>query len=180
MTFAVGDFVLLTLLACFTSYRLFFSRKYPHSLPPGPKGWPLIGNAFDMPKTHSWRTFAQWGKKWGRSKCSIYCYSVWPRIFTFLSGPIMSVKVLGTPFIIISNPDIADEMLGKTGSLYADRPTVQMALLTGWVNDLYHESAGMPSHFDIHFSRIERWAGHDTTPASERYHSSSPATRFSY
>ncbi|KAF8828256.1 hypothetical protein HHX47_DHR4000894 [Lentinula edodes] len=111
MTFAVGDLVLLALLACFTSYRLFFSRKYPHSLPPGPKGWPLIGNAFDMPKTHSWRTFAQWGKKW---------------------GPIMSVKVLGTPFIIISNPDIADEMLGKTGSLYADRPTVQMALLTGW------------------------------------------------
>ncbi|KAH7868194.1 cytochrome P450 [Lentinula edodes] len=111
MTFAVGDLVLLALLACFTSSRLFFSRKYPHSLPPGPKGWPLIGNAFDMPKTHSWRTFAQWGKKW---------------------GPIMSVKVLGTPFIIISNPDIADEMLGKTGSLYADRPTVQMALLTGW------------------------------------------------
>ncbi|KAJ3814347.1 cytochrome P450 [Lentinula lateritia] len=119
MTFAVGDLLLLTLLACFTSYKLFFSRKYPHSLPPGPKGWPLIGNAFDMPKSHSWRTFAQWGKKWGR-------------IFTFLLGPIMSVKVLGTPFIIISNPDIADEMLGKTGSLYADRPTVQMALLTGW------------------------------------------------
>ncbi|KAJ3729886.1 cytochrome P450 [Lentinula raphanica] len=101
--------ILLALFACMSLYKLFFSRKYP--LPPGPKGWPLIGNAFDMPKTHAWKTFAEWGKIW---------------------GPIMSIKVLGTPFIIISDPEIADEMLGKSGSLYADRPTVQMALLTGW------------------------------------------------
>ncbi|KAJ3793676.1 cytochrome P450 [Lentinula aff. detonsa] len=101
--------ILFALFACFYLYKLLFTRKYP--LPPGPKGWPLIGNAFDMPKTHAWRTFAEWGKKW---------------------GPILSIQVLGTPFIIISDPEIADDLLGKTGSLYADRPTVQMALLTGW------------------------------------------------
>jgi len=44
----------------------------------------------------------------------------------------MSIKVFGTPFIIISDPEIADQLLAKTGSMYADRPTIQMALLTGW------------------------------------------------
>ena len=34
-------------------------------LPPGPKGLPLIGNVFDMPKSKEWLTFAQWGEQWG-------------------------------------------------------------------------------------------------------------------
>jgi len=54
------------------------------------------------------------------------------RSFTCSAGPIMSVNVLGTPFIILSDPMIAEELLGKTGSLYADRPTMEMANLTGW------------------------------------------------
>ncbi|KIK70290.1 hypothetical protein GYMLUDRAFT_67518 [Collybiopsis luxurians FD-317 M1] len=101
----------LALLGCFFLYKLFSFQKHSHPLPPGPKGWPLIGNALDMPKTHAWRTFAQWGAKW---------------------GSIMSINVFGTPFVIISDPEIADELLSKTGSLYADRPTIQMAKLTGW------------------------------------------------
>ncbi|KAF9064285.1 cytochrome P450 [Rhodocollybia butyracea] len=99
------------LVACFLLYKVLFPRKSLYPLPPGPIGWPIVGNALDMPKTHAWRTFASWGEKW---------------------GPIMSVNVLGTPFVIINDPEIADELLSKTGSLYADRPTIQMALLTGW------------------------------------------------
>lgn len=40
-------------------------RRRSGSLPPGPKGWPLIGNVLDMPASHEWRTFAQWGERWG-------------------------------------------------------------------------------------------------------------------
>ncbi|KAK7439838.1 hypothetical protein VKT23_017410 [Stygiomarasmius scandens] len=99
----------LVLAVCFFLYKLFQPKSLP--LPPGPKGWPIVGNAFDMPKSHIWRKFSEWGDEW---------------------GPIMSVNVLGTPFIILSDPMIAEELLGKTGSLYADRPTMEMANLTGW------------------------------------------------
>lgn len=34
-------------------------------LPPGPKGYPLIGNVLDMPTAQQWRTYAQWGKIYG-------------------------------------------------------------------------------------------------------------------
>jgi hypothetical protein len=35
------------------------------SYPPGPRGWPLVGNIQDIPQTKPWLTFAEWGKKYG-------------------------------------------------------------------------------------------------------------------
>jgi len=35
------------------------------SLPPGPKGLPLVGNLLDMPVEREWLTFARWGEVWG-------------------------------------------------------------------------------------------------------------------
>ena len=42
-----------------------FAKKPAGSLPPGPKGLPLIGNMLDMPASHEWKTFAQWGERYG-------------------------------------------------------------------------------------------------------------------
>lgn len=46
-------------------FNRLFSKKRQGPLPPGPKGLPLIGNMLDMPASHEWRTFAQWGERWG-------------------------------------------------------------------------------------------------------------------
>jgi hypothetical protein len=43
-----------------------FSKKKLAPYPPGPPGWPLIGNVLDIPHTKPWLTFAKWGKKYGR------------------------------------------------------------------------------------------------------------------
>lgn len=37
--------------------------KLPY--PPGPKGLPLIGNLFDVPKQHEWLTYAKWSRDFG-------------------------------------------------------------------------------------------------------------------
>lgn len=37
------------------------------SLPPGPKGWPLIGNLLEVPSIEPWKIYAAWGEKWGES-----------------------------------------------------------------------------------------------------------------
>ena len=34
-------------------------------LPPGPKGYPLIGNLFDMPVDKSWVVYDEWRKTYG-------------------------------------------------------------------------------------------------------------------
>jgi hypothetical protein len=35
------------------------------SYPPGPRGWPLVGNIQDIPQIKPWLTFAEWDKKYG-------------------------------------------------------------------------------------------------------------------
>ena len=36
-------------------------------LPPGPKGYPLIGNFFDMPVDKPWVVFDEWRKIYGKT-----------------------------------------------------------------------------------------------------------------
>ena len=35
-------------------------------LPPGPKGYPLIGNLFDMPADKPWIVYDEWRKTYGK------------------------------------------------------------------------------------------------------------------
>ncbi|KAJ7823535.1 cytochrome P450 [Mycena leptocephala] len=106
-TLTAGDGILAAAVVSLF-YHLYTRRN---SLPPGPTGWPLIGNVLDMPKSHSWKTFALWGE--------IY-------------GGIMSITLMGQPFVIVNDPVIATELLDKRGSLYADRPSFDMANMSGW------------------------------------------------
>ena len=34
-------------------------------LPPGPKGYPIVGNLFDLPPSHVWERFSELGKQYG-------------------------------------------------------------------------------------------------------------------
>ena len=65
-------FALLTLFVVAILKRC-LSRPFT-SLPPGPKGLPIVGNVLDMPSEKEWLTFAEWGEQWGEliksaSKC---------------------------------------------------------------------------------------------------------------
>lgn len=34
------------------------------SLPPGPKGWPIIKNILDIPAEYQWKTFLKWSREY--------------------------------------------------------------------------------------------------------------------
>ena len=54
---------------------LFVKRRNPKGLPlpPGPKGYPVIGNLFDFPINHQWLVYDEWTKKYGK-----YFMTNWP------------------------------------------------------------------------------------------------------
>ncbi|TEB35555.1 cytochrome P450 [Coprinellus micaceus] len=105
----------LVLLVLFILVR-FIRAKPTAQLPPGPGGYPLIGNLLDMPTEQEWLTFAQWGETW---------------------GDICSVTVLGQPLVILNSAKAAFEMLDKKSAIYSDRPVLQMGgELVGWKNTL--------------------------------------------
>lgn len=51
-------------LGCAALVRLARWHSRPH-LPPGPKGYPIVGNLLDIPPTHVWEKFGAWGKQYG-------------------------------------------------------------------------------------------------------------------
>jgi len=85
-------------------------RQSQYKLPPGPKGWPIIGNLFDMPPDYPWLTYAAWGK-------------------TF--GPLTYLNITGIPILIINSHRVALDLLEKRGQIYAGRPRSVMCELIG-------------------------------------------------
>ena len=57
---AVAAIMLTSILVALVS-----SGRRRH-LPPGPRGWPIIGNLLDMPRELEWLTYRAWGKKYGK------------------------------------------------------------------------------------------------------------------
>ncbi|KAG1780027.1 cytochrome P450 [Suillus placidus] len=91
-------------------------KKNPKPYPPGPRGWPLIGNVLDMPRIKPWLTFTEWGQKY---------------------GDITHIEVLGRHIIVLNSVKTTMEMLDSKSTLYSDRPVLPMGgELVGWKDSL--------------------------------------------
>ena len=60
-------------LGCIALMRL--ARRRRSDLPPGPKGYPIVGNLFDLPLTHSWEKFAEFGEQYGAFLSPVFALS---------------------------------------------------------------------------------------------------------
>jgi hypothetical protein len=71
MMFLLEIYPYQTLTALLFGYilfrRLIKGRSNPKDLPlpPGPKGYPLIGNLFDLPVDRAWLVYDEWSKIYG-------------------------------------------------------------------------------------------------------------------
>ncbi|KZS91050.1 cytochrome P450 [Sistotremastrum niveocremeum HHB9708] len=84
-------------------------RRLP--LPPGPKGYPFIGNALEMPKSHEWHTYHEWGSRY---------------------GDVVHVSAFGQDVIILNSHEAAVDMMIKKSAICSDRPQFTMGRLVGW------------------------------------------------
>ncbi|KAK0236123.1 cytochrome P450 [Armillaria nabsnona] len=97
------------LLLCCLFYLSRNRRRLP--LPPGPKGFPLIGNLWDVPVEYPWVTYARW---------------------TATYGDVFYLDTPGNPTVVINSAQAADDLLEKRSGIYSDRPDFTMINLTGW------------------------------------------------
>ncbi|KAI5648466.1 hypothetical protein M9H77_34471 [Catharanthus roseus] len=100
--------IIFTALAFLVSCLVFlFSRKNKSkkklNLPPGPPGWPVVGNLFQVAR--SGKPFFQ------------YVRDLLPKY-----GPIFTLKMGTRTMIIIANADLAYEALVEKGQVFATRP----------------------------------------------------------
>ncbi|KAJ9495776.1 hypothetical protein LTR99_010686 [Exophiala xenobiotica] len=88
--------VLLTLLGVLIHDVILWKR-----MPPGPQPLPFIGNKFDIPKKYPWIQFQDWSRKY---------------------GPIYTLWFGRRPTVIVSDPNVAVDLLEKRSNKYSSRP----------------------------------------------------------
>ncbi|KAK4150445.1 cytochrome P450 [Chaetomidium leptoderma] len=107
MSFSIPDVkLILGAVVLLAVARLFFARRPPHPLPPGPKPLPVIGNLHQLPKSLQWFHLYHWSKKY---------------------GPLMHLSMGGQPLVILSTHQAAHDLLNRRSSKYSDRPRMVMA-----------------------------------------------------
>nr|GMD01896.1 cytochrome P450 77A2-like [Ipomoea batatas]GME11127.1 cytochrome P450 77A2-like [Ipomoea batatas]GME14330.1 cytochrome P450 77A2-like [Ipomoea batatas] len=99
---------IFTALACLISALIFFfSRKSKSkrlNLPPGPPGWPVVGNLFQVAR--SGKPFFQYVRDDLRPKY----------------GPIFTLRMGTRTMIVISSAELVHEALIENGQVFASRP----------------------------------------------------------
>ena len=97
-------------------------------LPPGPEGWPIIGNLLEFPKRGQPRYFHKLAQTYGPYKSNITDPFV--RVTPIQSsGDVVHLKVLGQRMVILNTVKAAQDLLEKRSSVYSDRPPAVMSTL---------------------------------------------------
>ncbi|KAI5118644.1 hypothetical protein M0805_002564, partial [Coniferiporia weirii] len=109
-------------------------KHLPH--PPGPKGWPLIGSAFDMYGVAEWEKARRWGEQY---------------------GDLVFVENFGKPYAFVNSHDVAYDLFEKRGHNYSSRPQNTLIELGGWSRMTFL----MPYSDDLRKSRqvLHRYLG---------------------
>ncbi|KAI6128870.1 cytochrome P450 [Pisolithus croceorrhizus] len=76
-------------------------KRKPLPYPPGPKGFPIIGNALDINLKTPQFTYAKWGK---------------------IFGDVVYFNVFGQDFVVVNSEEIARLLADKRSTIYSDRP----------------------------------------------------------
>ncbi|RXW19972.1 hypothetical protein EST38_g5879 [Candolleomyces aberdarensis] len=124
-------------------YGLLKRRKRSNLLlPPGPKGAPLVGNLFQLPKEEGWKKYHEWCKEYNTD--------------------ILYLNLAGTDFIVLDTSKGATDLLETRSSIYSDRPRMPMVNeLSGW--DAFNIGS-MP--YGTRWRKNRRVAHHSLHPAA--------------
>ncbi|CAE6513216.1 unnamed protein product [Rhizoctonia solani] len=117
------------LLISITAVTIFILlKKYGNSsLPPGPPGVPLLGNALEIRDApFLWLKLDEYAQTY---------------------GSIFTIRLLGRPAIVLSDPDIVTELFEKRAVNFANRPLFMMAKLVGWTEAILFVPYGPRLHF---------------------------------
>ncbi|KAG9225725.1 hypothetical protein CCMSSC00406_0009322 [Pleurotus cornucopiae] len=110
--------ILALLLSLTGFYRWRCRARLP--LPPGPKGYPIVGNLFDKPTEYHWVKYLEWSKEFSGSFILPISFLV-DGSDPQLDSDVVSFHIFGQPTIILNSRKAVNDLLSVRSSLYSDR-----------------------------------------------------------
>ena len=93
------------------------TRRFP--LPPGPKGYPVIGNVLDIPRgVPLWEGILALGRKFGESTTPCSTNVISP---TLLDTDVLYLNLFGKDMIILNTTKTISDLLDKRSKIYSDK-----------------------------------------------------------
>ncbi|OCH88028.1 cytochrome P450 [Obba rivulosa] len=93
-----------------TALALLLRRRRHLPYPPGPKGWPIIGNMLDVPTSYPELAYREMSRTY---------------------GPVVYMRVLGQSMVILNSAKAACDLLEARSATYSDRMSSVMASMMG-------------------------------------------------
>ncbi|KAI0334222.1 cytochrome P450 [Cubamyces sp. BRFM 1775] len=111
-----------TLAILFAVLAILVLRQwFRRGLPPGPRGYPLIGNLFDVPQQFPYIAYRDLANKY---------------------GDVVALRIFDKTLVILNSATAAMDLLDKR-SIYADRPASILVVMTGWIWALVFKRYGV-------------------------------------
>uniref|UniRef100_A0A0W0F749 Cytochrome p450 n=1 Tax=Moniliophthora roreri TaxID=221103 RepID=A0A0W0F749_MONRR len=93
------------------AWGIYLKFKCPRNLPPGPKGYPFVGNLFQLDVNRPWRFLVKWKKTY---------------------GDIVYIRLFNQDVIILNSAKAAGDLLDRRAANYSQRPQIPVIeCLTG-------------------------------------------------
>ncbi|KAH9837060.1 cytochrome P450 [Rhodofomes roseus] len=99
------DLLFFVVAAALAAFGLYVRRRRQPPLPPGPTPRWWSGNLHQLPSSHPWKTYAEWGH---------------------LYGPVTSFRVHTTTTVVLNTLKAASDLFDSRSSIYSDRPVQWM------------------------------------------------------
>jgi cytochrome P450 len=109
LTHVIDVSILLSFFIAFRAIHIYRRRGLPY--PPGPSGWPIIGNLLDIPSTSTWLAYTEFSKKYGH---------------------IVYYRILGKDIVVLNTIKPIKDLLEKRGDVYSDRPVFPFVDMMEW------------------------------------------------
>ncbi|KAI9449566.1 cytochrome P450 [Lactarius psammicola] len=109
LTHIIDVSVFLFFLIVFHAIRRY--RRRGITYPPGPPGWPIIGNILDVPAASPWLAHTEFSKKYGH---------------------IVYYRFFGKDIFVLNSIKAIKDLLEKRADVYSDRPVFPFLDMMGW------------------------------------------------